>query len=63
MGVTGGKGGDVLFRAVGNLSTLLDLRYQQLYRAEHGKPGSGQLKTGKSGKDLRHSGAGGYGGA
>ncbi len=51
-GGTGGKGGDVVFRAVGNLSTLLDLRYQQLYRAEHGKAGSGQLKTGKSGKDL-----------
>ena len=51
-GGDGGKGGDVVFRAVGNLSTLLDLRYQQLYRAEHGKPGSGQLKTGKSGKDC-----------
>ena len=51
-GGTGGKGGDVVFRAVGNLSTLLDLRYQQLYRAEHGKPGSGQLKTGKSGQDC-----------
>ncbi|MEE8206643.1 MAG: GTPase ObgE [Nitrospinaceae bacterium] len=51
-GGTGGKGGDVVFRAVGNLSTLLDLRYQQLYRAEHGKAGSGQLKTGKSGKDC-----------
>ncbi len=51
-GGTGGKGGDVVFRAVGNLSTLLDLRYQQLYRAEHGKAGSGQLKTGKSGEDC-----------
>jgi GTPase len=51
-GGDGGKGGDVIFRAVSNLSTLLDLRYQQLYRAEHGKAGSGQLKTGKSGKDL-----------
>lgn len=51
-GGDGGKGGDVIFRAVGNLSTLLDLRYQQLYRAEHGKAGSGQLKTGKSGQDL-----------
>ena len=51
-GGDGGKGGDVIFRAVSNLSTLLDLRYQQLYRAEHGKPGSGQLKTGKSGQDL-----------
>ena len=51
-GGDGGKGGNVVFRAVGNLSTLLDLRYQQLYRAEHGKAGSGQLKTGKSGQDL-----------
>jgi GTP-binding protein len=51
-GGDGGKGGDVIFQAVDNLSTLLDLRYQQLYRAEHGKAGSGQLKTGKSGKDL-----------
>ncbi|HKI50294.1 MAG TPA: GTPase ObgE [Desulfobacteria bacterium] len=51
-GGDGGKGGDVVFRAVSNLSTLLDLRYQQLYRAEHGKAGSGQLKTGKSGQDL-----------
>ena len=51
-GGDGGKGGDVVFRAVGNLSTLLDLRYQQLYRAGHGKPGSGQMKTGKSGEDC-----------
>ena len=51
-GGDGGKGGNVVFRAVDNLSTLLDLRYQQLYRAEHGKAGSGQLKTGKSGQDL-----------
>ncbi len=51
-GGNGGKGGDVVFRAVGNLSTLLDLRYQQLYRAVHGKPGCGQMKTGKSGEDC-----------
>ena len=51
-GGNGGKGGDVVFRAAGNLSTLLDLRYQQLYRAGHGRPGSGQLKTGKSGKEI-----------
>jgi GTP-binding protein len=51
-GGDGGKGGNVVFRAVGNLSTLLDLRYQQLYRAVHGKPGSGQMKTGKSGDDC-----------
>jgi GTP-binding protein len=51
-GGDGGKGGNVIFQAVSNLSTLLDLRYQQLYRADHGNAGSGQLKTGKSGKDL-----------
>ncbi|NIP99450.1 MAG: GTPase ObgE [Nitrospinaceae bacterium] len=51
-GGDGGKGGDVIFRAVQNLSTLLDLRYQQLYRAEHGRPGSGQLKTGRNGEDC-----------
>jgi GTP-binding protein len=51
-GGNGGKGGDIVFRAVANLSTLLDLRYQQLYRAVHGRPGSGQLRTGKSGEDC-----------
>ncbi len=51
-GGDGGKGGDIIFVADRNLSTLLDLRYQQLYRAEHGQPGQGSLKTGRSGKDL-----------
>lgn len=51
-GGNGGKGGDVVFRANRNLATLLDLRYQQLYRAEHGRPGSGSQMTGRSGQDL-----------
>ncbi len=51
-GGDGGKGGDIVFVADHNLSTLLDLRYQQLYRADHGQPGQGSLKTGRSGKDL-----------
>lgn len=51
-GGNGGKGGDVVFRAIGNLTTLLDLRYQQLYRAGHGQPGEGQLRSGKNGKDC-----------
>ena len=51
-GGDGGKGGNIVFRTSGNLSTLLDLRYQQLYRAGHGQPGQGQLKTGKSGEDC-----------
>ncbi len=51
-GGNGGKGGDVVFRANRNLGTLLDLRYQQLYRAEHGRPGSGSQMTGRSGQEL-----------
>ena len=51
-GGDGGKGGDVIFLAERNLATLLDLRYQQLYRAEHGRPGSGSQMTGRSGQDL-----------
>lgn len=51
-GGDGGKGGDVVLEADPNLSTLIDLRYQKIYQAEHGKPGRGQQMTGKSGKTL-----------
>ncbi len=51
-GGDGGKGGDVVLEADPNLSTLIDLRYQKIYQAEHGKPGRGQQMTGKSGKPL-----------
>lgn len=51
-GGDGGKGGDVVLEADPNLSTLIDLRYQKVYQAEHGNPGRGQQMTGKSGQDL-----------
>ena len=51
-GGDGGRGGDVVLEADPNLSTLIDLRYQKTYRAEHGKPGKGKQMTGKSGKTL-----------
>jgi len=51
-GGNGGDGGDVIVVADSQLTTLLDLRYQQLFRAENGQPGSGRLKTGKSGQDC-----------
>ncbi len=52
-GGNGGRGGDVILVADPSLSTLLDLRYQQLYRAEAGTHGQGKSKTGKTGGPLR----------
>ena len=51
-GGDGGDGGSVIFEADMHLTTLTDLRYQSIYRAENGKSGRGQLMTGKKGKDL-----------
>ncbi len=51
-GGDGGKGGDIIFKAVKNLNTLIDFRYQQHFRAERGRNGAGQERTGKSGEDL-----------
>lgn len=51
-GGDGGRGGNVVLEADPNLTTLIDLRYQKIYQAEHGKPGRGQQMTGKSGKTL-----------
>ena len=51
-GGNGGRGGDVLFVANSNLSTLLDFRYRQHYRADNGKNGAGSNWTGKSGKHI-----------
>jgi GTP-binding protein len=50
-GGDGGKGGDVIFKASSNLSTLIDFRYKQHYRAKRGDHGQGGDKTGKNGKD------------
>ncbi|QPJ62574.1 MAG: GTPase ObgE [Candidatus Nitronauta litoralis] len=52
-GGNGGRGGDIILVADPNLTTLLDLRYQQLYRAEAGSHGQGKSKTGKNGADLK----------
>jgi GTP-binding protein len=51
-GGDGGKGGDIIFEAVGGLNTLIDFRYTQHFRAPRGKGGAGRNKTGAGGKDL-----------
>lgn len=51
-GGDGGKGAEVYLHAVDSLNTLADFRYTRRFKAENGKPGSGQKRTGRSGTDL-----------
>ena len=51
-GGDGGRGGDLVFFADPQMSTLLDFKYQRFYRAENGEPGKAELSTGKNGKPL-----------
>jgi len=50
-GGDGGKGGDIVFKATSQLSTLIDFRYKAHIRAKRGEHGQGGLKTGKHGED------------
>lgn len=51
-GGSGGKGGDVVLVADRNVHTLLDFKYKRHYRAERGRHGEGNKRSGRSGKDL-----------
>ncbi len=51
-GGNGGRGGDVILQTDKHMSTLIDLKYQQLYRAERGQQGLGNQKDGQAGKDV-----------
>ncbi len=51
-GGDGGDGGSIIIEADRNLNTLIDFRYAQHFRAEHGQGGSKRNKTGANGKDL-----------
>ena len=51
-GGDGGRGGNIVFLTNPNLHTLQDIRYRRLYKAENGKSGGPNKRTGKSGEDL-----------
>jgi GTP-binding protein len=51
-GGDGGDGGSVIVQSDRNLNTLIDFRYAQHFKAQHGKPGSKRNRTGANGEDL-----------
>ena len=52
-GADGGKGGDVIIEAVGGVVTLADFEYDRRFQAGHAGHGSGAMKTGANGEDLK----------
>ena len=51
-GGSGGKGGDIIFKADEGLRTLIDLRYQKHIKANPGKNGEGKNKNGSGAEDT-----------
>ena len=51
-GGDGGRGGDIIFVADDNLSTLMDFRYKRKYAAQDGENGRAKRQTGADGDDL-----------
>lgn len=51
-GGDGGDGGSIYLLADKNLNTLVDFRFNRLFRAQAGESGKGSECTGKSGQDL-----------
>jgi GTP-binding protein len=51
-GGDGGKGGDVVARAVEGLNTLIDYRYQQHFKAKSGHAGMGKDRHGANAHDI-----------
>jgi len=50
-GGDGGSGGDVIAIGNENINTLLNYRYSKIVKAEKGKNGEGNNRTGASGND------------
>ena len=51
-GGDGGRGGDIVFVADDNLSTLMDFRYKRKYTAADGENGRGARQKGRDAEDL-----------
>ncbi|MEE2731097.1 MAG: Obg family GTPase CgtA [Pseudomonadota bacterium] len=51
-GGNGGAGGSVILQADSGLNTLVDYRYERIFKAQRGEGGSGRNCTGGSGDDL-----------
>ncbi|MCK0155231.1 Obg family GTPase CgtA [Alcanivorax sp. S6407] len=51
-GGDGGAGGSVFFQADSNLNTLVDYRYDRIFKARNGEGGRGRQMTGKSADDV-----------
>lgn len=51
-GGDGGRGGDIIVRAIDGLNTLVDYRYKRHFKARHGQNGMGKNMTGASGDTL-----------
>ena len=51
-GGTGGKGGDIIFKADEGLRTLIDLRYKKVFKGNPGANGEGKNKNGRNAEDT-----------
>lgn len=51
-GGDGGRGGDIIFVADDNLSTLMDFRYKRKYAAQDGENGRAKRQSGHGGENL-----------
>lgn len=51
-GGSGGKGGDIVFEVDNNLTTLIDLKYHKIMKAQKGENGKGKNMRGRNAPDI-----------